>query len=123
MKGSIGVPSKRLIQVLDTLPYGIIILDREGRLELCNQKALQDLGFNNEAWRGQPIGKLLGSVPMLLDLLKIGREAKSFDLNSIPFNDKYLSFRGRPLSEGILLAIEDTTQIKESERTNLNALF
>src|SRR5262245_7852958 len=69
---------ERLLVVLDSLPVGIVALDRRGCVELQNGEASRILGLSGEATSGPPLGELLGeghpAVVLLEQVRKSGRE-------------------------------------------------
>jgi two-component system, NtrC family, nitrogen regulation sensor histidine kinase GlnL len=69
---------ERLLVVLDSLPVGIVSLDRRGCVELQNSEASRILGLSADATRGRPLGDLLGethpAVVLLDQVRKSGRE-------------------------------------------------
>jgi len=70
---------ERVLAVLDSLPVGIVALDRRGCVELQNAEASRILGLSGEATRGRLLGDLLGeahpAVALLAQVRKSGREA------------------------------------------------
>jgi two-component system nitrogen regulation sensor histidine kinase GlnL len=69
---------ERQLAVLDSLPVGIVALDRQGRVELQNSEASRILGLSGDAACGRPLGELLGeshpAVALLEQVRKSGRE-------------------------------------------------
>jgi two-component system, NtrC family, nitrogen regulation sensor histidine kinase GlnL len=69
---------ERLLVVLDSVPVGIVALDRRGCVELQNGEASRILGLSVVATRGRPFGELLGdghpAVALLEQVRKSGRE-------------------------------------------------
>jgi two-component system, NtrC family, nitrogen regulation sensor histidine kinase GlnL len=69
---------ERLLVVLDSVPVGIVALDRRGCVELQNSEASRILGLSGEATRGRPLDDLLGeghpAVALLDQVRKSGRE-------------------------------------------------
>ena len=54
---------------LDLLGSGVVVLDRTARIAFMNQAAAELLGVSLRAVAGQPYGALLGSVPMIDQLI------------------------------------------------------
>jgi two-component system nitrogen regulation sensor histidine kinase GlnL len=69
---------ERLLVVLDSLPVGIVALDRRGCVDLQNGEASRILGLSGDATHGRPLGELLGAehpaVVLLEQVRKSGRE-------------------------------------------------
>ena len=69
---------ERQLVVLDSLPVGIVALDRRGCVELQNSEASRILGLSADATGGRPLGELLGdahpAVLLLEQVRKSGRE-------------------------------------------------
>jgi two-component system, NtrC family, nitrogen regulation sensor histidine kinase GlnL len=70
--------SERLLVLLDSLPVGIVALDRNGCVELQTSEASRILGLSGDVTRGRPLRELLGdahpAVALLEQVRKSGRE-------------------------------------------------
>lgn len=116
-----------LLSVIGGAPYGIIVIDLSGNITIANSQAVDHLGL------GQNVNDLvemeITEVIDDLEDLKLAIEKclvhgrENFDLVEVHHQDKYLSFRGRKILNGMIITIADITSIKESEHATLNSLM
>lgn len=114
-------------QILKELPYGCVYLDQEGIIQYFNQKVLKILGIPTNEWAIEKmhISDILLGFPSLSStidhFLQSGKA--SIDLKAIPLDDQFINLKGRVVSKGILITIEDITKEKEKEIDNLQAIL
>ena len=130
MTKSLNLTSKSddfLISVISSAPYGILAVNIDGNITLANIQARDflDLPFTVKELTDMHISECVKKIPALKTAvtrcLKYGR--KSFNLESIPFNSKFLTFRGRQIHDGYIITIENITKLKEYEVIALNSTF
>jgi len=116
-----------LSSILDNTPFGIISFNEEGQVSLINNQAVVFLGLDlnvNEVSDKY----VLDIITQPHELRKkvescISRKKKDFDLEGLLLNGKYLTFRGRKISNGMFITVADVTNIKRSEFLALNSLL
>ena len=114
--------------ILEGIPYGIIVLDRQGLIRFFNQLALDHLEINvdNKELTGQSLIKQIRDFPRLESILKkrfSSARFNSFDLVDTAFLEKYLTVRGRSLIDGVIITTGDVTVAKTNEYENVNAML
>ena len=121
----------RLQTILDTLTAGVIVLDREGRIDTVNPGATRILRLPLSAWRGRRLGELAElevfarSVDQRHELLVTSPEVgerdqwqDAFELNRGDGNTLTLLVRGAPLpGEQRLLVFDDITEVVSAQRS------
>lgn len=121
----------RLQTILDTLTAGVIVLDRDGRIDTVNPGATRILRLPLSAWRGRRLGELVEleafsrSVEQRHELLVTSPEAgerdqwqDAFELNRGDGNTLTLLVRGAPLpGEQRLLVFDDITEVVSAQRS------
>ncbi len=116
-----------LVAILDTVPFGIVAIDSNGFVIMCNEEVLVELNIEKkiEEVIETHFSDYLQNVPSLKDMLenRMAKGSKSFDLTAVPFLEKLLTIRGRPILNGMIITIEDVTQAKQQERSSLNAML
>lgn len=116
-----------LVAVIGNVPFGIIAIDLEGEITMCNELALQHLAIAQRANRlvEMPLLDYIQAVPQLVEVvescLKKGR--KPFNLTEIAFKDAYLNIRGRRILNGMIITIEDITKAKNAQLDNFSAML
>jgi nitrogen fixation/metabolism regulation signal transduction histidine kinase len=121
----------RLQTILDTLTAGVIVLDREGRIDTVNPGATRILRLPFGAWRGRRLHEvselevLARSIDQRFELLRTSPEAGERD----HWQDSYelvrgdgtaisLLVRGAHLPGGMrLLVFDDITEVVSAQRT------
>lgn len=116
-----------LLTILRGLPYGVIAVDMDGYITMCNEQALKHLDVNKRdaALLETSIFDYLEKAPILIDVLenRLARGRAAFDLTVLAYEEKYLTIRGRRILNGMIITIEDVTQSKKQEKINLNAML
>lgn len=116
-----------LVAIIGSVPFGIIAVDLDGEVTMCNELALNHL--NIEKTVNQFIEKeLLGyisTIPELHDILVkcLDKGRKPFNLSALSFNDKYFNIKGRRTLNGMIISTQDITKSKEMEMANLSAML
>lgn len=116
-----------LVAIIGSVPYGIIALDLDGEVTMCNELALKHLNIDKTA--NQLIEKELlnhiSAVPELPEILVscLDKGRKPFNLLSLQFNDRYLNIKGRNILNGMIISVEDITKTKEMELANLTSML
>ena len=108
-----------LTSVIANAPYGIIAFDLEGEIIMTNALAIEYLGKNMSVNRamGENMAGLTKNIPRLAATIKncIEKGRKPFDLPSVQINEQFMSIKGRSISSGTILMIEDITSQKKTE--------
>lgn len=116
-----------LVAMLDAVPFGIVAIDLNGRIIMCNGEVLVELNIEKKVSEviETHFSDYLENIPTLKEMLEnqLAKGSQTFDLTAIPFLEKLLTIRGRPIINGMIITIEDVTKAKEQERTNLNAML
>ncbi len=121
----------RLQTILDTLTAGVIVFDREGRIDTVNPGATRILQMPVSAWQGQRLSEipelaaLSHSVEQRFELLATSPEAgerdqwqESFDLPRGDGSQLALLVRGATLPGGArLMVFDDITEVVSAQRT------
>jgi PAS domain S-box-containing protein len=121
----------RLQTILDTLTAGVIVFDREGRIDTVNPGATRILQRPLSAWRGRPLSDLpelqafAKGVEQRFELLATSPEAgerdqwqESFDLARGDGATLTLLVRGAQLpGESRLMVFDDITEIVSAQRS------
>jgi PAS domain S-box-containing protein len=121
----------RLQTILDTLTAGVIVFDREGRIDTVNPGATRILRLPLSAWRGRRLGELpeletfAKSVDQRYELLATSPEAgerdqwqDAFELGRGEGNTLTLLVRGAPLpGEQRLMVFDDITEVVSAQRS------
>ena len=127
MKNNLTETYEFLASIIGNAPFGIIAIDLNGAITMCNRQALDQLSISLKPKdiletlitnHTQDISKLNNR---LLYCLEKGR--KAFNLNSIIVKDKVLNIKGRPILNGMIITTADITEAKETERKVLNAML
>jgi signal transduction histidine kinase len=108
-----------LVSIISNAPYGVLAFDLEGEVIMTNALAVEYLGKKmsvNHAV-GKNIMELTDHVPELatavVNCLERGREP--FDLPPVQINRQFILIKGRLISDGTIIVIEDVTAQKEAE--------
>lgn len=108
-----------LTSVIANAPYGIIAFDLEGEIIMTNALAIEylDKKMSVNKAMGKNIVGLTKNIPLLAATVKncIEKGRKSFDLPSVQINKQFMSIKGRPISSGAIVMIEDITSQKKTE--------
>lgn len=97
----------------DSLDEGVLLLNRTGEMEYCNQAALGLLDLRGQD-RGEVLVKLLRDPPLRL-WLETGDFRQSLSLPS-PVGNRTLSYRATALDNGdLLLRVEDVSRLHNLE--------
>ena len=116
-----------LVAIIGNVPFGIIALDLDGEVTMCNELALKHLNIDKTA--NQLIEKELlnhiSAVPELSEILVkcLDKGRKPFNLLALHLNDSYLNIKGRNILNGMIISIEDITKAKEMELANLTSML
>ncbi len=112
-----------LESVLESLPYGIVLAGREGKLLLANSLGRTYLQLPEE--EGVPLPAYLEAIPGLSGQLEfpLREPAAGFDLLAVKVGEAYLTIRGRPVPQGLALSIIDVTRAKKAEQHMLDAIL
>ena len=116
-----------LVSVIGNAPYGIIAIDMDGSITMCNKLALDQIGIDKKAKEivEQMITDYTSSIPKLHRKLNqcLDKGRKPFNINNISIKDKILNIKGRPILNGMIITTADITDAKEMERKVLNAML
>ncbi len=129
--GQLEAARTRLQTILDTLTAGVIVFDREGRIDTVNPGATRILQRPLSAWRGKRLSELpelqefSNSVEERFELLATSPEAgerdqwqESFELKRGDGATLSLLVRGATLpSEAKLMVFDDITEVVSAQRS------
>ena len=121
----------RLQTILDTLTAGVIVFDREGRIDTVNPGATRILRLPLSAWRGRRLTELpelealAHSVDQRFELLATSPEAgerdqwqDAFEFARSDGNTLTLLVRGAPLpGDARLMVFDDITEVVSAQRS------
>jgi len=116
-----------LVSILANAPFGIVTIDLDGYITMCNKMALVNLEIDGSTKRviEKPLIKFIKHLPKLqkkvVNCIKKGRNA--FDLKNVKLNNKFLNIRGREILNGMIISIADITEAKEIERKMIAAML
>ncbi|MBW1796682.1 MAG: hypothetical protein JRJ38_20085, partial [Deltaproteobacteria bacterium] len=108
-----------LVSIIANAPYGILAFDLEGEVIMANTLAIKYLGKKMSVNRAISLHilELIKDVPVLAKIvetyIKKGREP--FDLPPVQINKKFMLIKGRLISNGTILVIEDITIQRKAE--------
>jgi len=108
-----------LTSVIANAPYGIIAFDLEGEIIMTNALVIEHLGkkMSVNSAIGKNILELLKDIPLLTTTvetcIKKGREP--FEIAIVKINKRFMSVKGRPISNGTILVTENITDLKRTE--------
>ena len=113
--------------ILDGAPFGIIVLDLVGEIQIVNYLARQylELPYELKDLPGKNIMEFVSEIPQIEEAIGncFTRGRKPFNLETIPFGGNYLNFKGRLIPDGYLVIIENITRLKEIETDTLHAMI
>lgn len=116
-----------LLSVIESAPYGILTIDLQGEVTIVNSQVPELLNLEQKADDivGIKILSLMNEVEELNTEINncLRNGLKEFDIPEVFYLDKYLTFRGREISEGMIITIADITSIKEAQYSTLNSLL
>lgn len=127
--GKSGIPelAEFFSSLLDNAAFGIIALDIKGKVTLTNPMAINllDINLTPEGLRGENILDSIEHFSLLKDFIKkaLQKGKKTFELEAELFNDKYLNIKGRAISNGYIIYINDVTQLKETEANSIFSII
>ncbi|HET9234722.1 MAG TPA: PAS domain S-box protein, partial [Candidatus Eisenbacteria bacterium] len=108
---------RRLTQIMDAMPVGLLELDERGRIVFQN-RMLRDLLGTNEGSIGRPPVEVIrsGELQELVDAVREERKPLSADVTLVKPVRRHLTVHARPLEHGLIVIIEDMTRIRQLER-------
>ena len=116
-----------LLSVIRDAPNGIIAFDLEGNITIVNNRAITLLNLENMARTllEMKIFELLSELDEVKARIQknLTQEKKNFNIEEVYHYNRYLSFKGRKISGGMVISIVDNTSIKESKYIALNSLM
>lgn len=116
-----------LLSVIGSAPYGIITIDSKGDITMINDLAREFLNVKEDvkAAIDTSIISYINNIAQLKRILNgcIKKKRRPFDLLEVPFHEKYLTIRGRLIKDGMIIAVQDITNIKEMEAMALNSML
>ncbi len=116
-----------LVSIIKSLPLGIIAFDLKGTITIANKlaKTYLSIPFPLSEIPDKNIVECIDEISFLKDEVQncLAKSRRSFVLDTVEHQNKYLSVVGNPIVNGMILTIEDITQKKESEKESLRALI
>lgn len=108
-----------LISIIGNAPYGILAFDFEGEIIMVNTLAIENLGkrMSVNSAVGKNILDMAKHIPALTKVIKaaVRKGREPFDLPAIQINKKYILIKGRLISTGSILVLQDISTQKEAE--------
>jgi signal transduction histidine kinase len=122
-----SIPPELLFSVLENTPFGIIILNTEGKIHWVNAQAICFLNIPYSAAEivHMEISEIVHEPIELLSPIHdhLIKMEKAFDVEGVFYNERYLTFRGRIIPGGMIITIADITNVKLSEFLSLNSML
>lgn len=116
-----------LVSVIGNAPYGIIAVDLEGAITMCNNLALDQLGipFKSKQVIENALTGYTHDIPKLRKKLNqcFNEGRKAFNINNLKVQDKILNIKGRLILNGMIITTSDITEAKETERKIMSAML
>lgn len=112
---------------ISNTPFGVAVIDLEGRIKKANKLAVQYLSLKVEAedLSNSNFLSLVHDIPDLFDVLqkslKDGR--KPFTIDSLIIDETFLTISGQVILDGFIVTIEDITKQKEMEANSIQAIL
>ncbi|MCB0597973.1 MAG: sensor histidine kinase [Lewinellaceae bacterium] len=112
-----------LESIIESVPYGIVVVERDGKLLLANRLGRSYLKLPEGEGFSMP--EYLKAIPALPGQMSfpIRESAASFDLLAVKAGNIYLTIRGRAVPQGLALSIIDVTRAKKAEQHMLDAIL
>ena len=108
-----------LISIIGNAPYGILAFDLEGEVIMTNTLAVEYLGkkMSVNSAVGKNIQDMAKHIPILLKAINtaITKGREPFDLSPVQINNKFFLIKGRLITFGTILVLEDMTSQKKAE--------
>lgn len=116
-----------LLSIIGEAPYGIMAIDIRGSITIANNLVLKylDLNMSIEDLLESDVIDIVGNLKELKEKISVclREDRKKFNIHSLFYNNKYLTFKGRKISDGMIITISDITPIKESQYNALNSML
>ncbi len=108
-----------LVSIIGSAPYGIVAFDLEGEVIMTNSFGIEYLGKNMSVNRaiGKNILELIEDIPLLTKTVEnhLEKGRHPFNLSPVLIGEQFMSIKGRLISNGTILVIEDITDQKRIE--------
>jgi len=113
--------------IIGHAPFGIITINRDGEVTMCNKLALHQLGFGLKPKSiikkqlvnyTKPIRRLHKKMLQCFE-----KGLRDFNLNNVKSADRVLTIKGRRISNGMIITTADITESKETARKIMNAML
>jgi signal transduction histidine kinase len=112
---------------LESMPFGIIVLDQSGTVRIINPMAteLLDIATPIHKLQGGDIIQIIGHVPSFTEELSrfLKNRTLSFFDDSIIVKSRILNLSVHLIRDGILLVIRDVTREKELETNSIQSIL
>lgn len=116
-----------LLSLIGGFPNGLISTDKDGNITLINEIARDYLSLEMSAEKliGVSLADLMSEVDDISDKVTfcLSNEKIPFDIEVFQTGDQFLAFKGRAIQSGMLLTIEDISQLKAMESELLFAML
>ncbi len=116
-----------LVAIIGSVPFGIIALDLDGEVTMCNELALTHLNIDKtvNGFIEKELLNYISAIPELPEILLkcLDKGRKPFNLSALSPNNRYLNIKGRPVLNGMIISTEDVTKAKEMEMANLTSML
>lgn len=108
-----------LKQLLDLLPAGVILIDKEGKVRYINEGAINSLDMPKGDYTDKPFIGVTG-IPKLMELYENLKTRSEAFIEITTQKNKYLDCKGKRISKGFLLLITDMTEQRQLELARRN---
>lgn len=109
-----------LMSIIGNSPFGIIAIGFSGEITIINKTALDYLSLSGKInnYLNKDVTELLHGIPEFNQEIEkcINTGRKSFDLHEIEYKSKFLDIKARVVLNGMLITIQDITEIKSAQR-------
>lgn len=116
-----------LVSIIANSPYGIIAVDLDGYVTMCNEKALINLNIPDKLSDvvEQPLINYLQHAPDFAETLMSQLEENNynFNLTTRVEQKRYVAIQARQIMSGMVITISDITKRQEVEKNMLRAMI
>ena len=107
--------NEELDNIVASMEEGLLVLDRTGKITLCNRNAMSIIG--QQSLEGKYFWEMVRMTPFV-DLVGRAKEEKKSLTEEILFGDKSILCRAAflPAQEGVVVTLQDITEIQKLAR-------
>jgi two-component system phosphate regulon sensor histidine kinase PhoR len=113
----LGGEKEKMAAILSTIDAGILLLNREMNITMLNKKAEDLFKVSSEVALGKPFVNLVRDHDMVTTVQKCIETVQNQTVAVRMFGTKqYLELKSIPLSNGVLVLVQDLTNIRKLEK-------